>query len=247
MCVFYGMLFSVMGNAKLKFGKANSKLKKLEDKKLVKLITFTLPSGHTCPGAKDCLSKADKVTGKLKDGKHTQFRCFMASLEAVFPSLRESVWHNLTLIKNALKNSVEACADLITKSLPKKFDIVRVHVGGDYFNRDYFLAWCMVAERNPEKIFYSYTKSLAIIGGIPRPKNLVLTASRGGKFDDMIKKLSLKEAKVVFSELEAKQKGLEIDHDDTLAAYGKKDFALLIHGQQPTGSKAAAAVRALKV
>jgi len=69
-CVFYGMLFSVMGNAKLKFGKANSKLKKLEDKKLVKLITFTLPSGHTCPGAKDCLSKADKVTGKLKDGKH---------------------------------------------------------------------------------------------------------------------------------------------------------------------------------
>jgi len=47
--------------------------------------------------------------------------------------------------------------------------------------------------------------------------------------------------------LEAKQKGLEIDHDDTHAAYGEKDFALLIHGQQPTGSKAAAAVRALKL
>jgi hypothetical protein len=231
----------------LKFGKPNSKLKKLQIKRGVKLITFTLPSGHTCPGAKDCLAKADKTTGKIKDGKQTEFRCFMASLEAVFPSLRKSVWHNLTLIKNALKNGVEACADLICESLPKKFDIVRVHVGGDYFSRNYFLSWCEVAKRNPEKLFYSYTKSLKIISGIDKPKNLVLTASRGGKFDDMIKNLSLKEAKVVFSKEEAQLQNLEIDTDDEHAAYGEKDFALLIHGVQPKGSEAAAALNALKV
>jgi hypothetical protein len=40
---------------------------------------------------------------------------------------------------------------------------------------------------------------------------------------------------------------LEIDTDDEHAAYGEKDFALLIHGVQPKGSEAAAALNALKV
>ena len=74
-----------------------------------------------------------------------------------------------------------------------------------------------------------------------------MTASRGGKFDDMIKKLSLKEAKVVFSKEEAQLQNLEIDQDDEHAAYGEKDFALLIHGVQPKGSEAAAALNALKI
>ena len=31
--------------------------------------TFSLPSGYSCPGASECLSKADKDTGKITDGK----------------------------------------------------------------------------------------------------------------------------------------------------------------------------------
>ena len=31
--------------------------------------TLNLPSGHSCPFASDCLSKADRVTGKITDGK----------------------------------------------------------------------------------------------------------------------------------------------------------------------------------
>lgn len=229
----------------LRFGNPNKKLKEMVAQLGLILKTFTLPAGHTCPGAKDCLAWADPDTGKITDGDETEFRCFAASAEAVYPSLRKMVWHNLTLLKNALLNSVEACADLICESLPKKFDIMRVHVGGDYFNRNYFLAWCLVAKRNPDKIFYSYSKSLPVLAGIPKPDNLVLTASRGGKYDDMIDHLGWKEAVVVYSEQEAADLGLEIDHDDTHAAFGKKDFALLIHGTQPKGSVAGEALKVI--
>ena len=231
----------------LKFGNPNAKLKKMLKKLRLTLKTFTLPAGHTCPGAKDCLSRADRVTGKIKDGPDTEFRCFAASGEAVYPSLREMVWFNLGLIKDALKNGVDACADLICESLPKKFDIMRVHVGGDYFNEKYLQAWIEVAKRNPERIFYSYSKSLHLFKRFALPENLVLTASRGGKFDELIDLHGWKEALVVYSEQEAIDKGLEIDHDDTHAAFGKRNFALLLHGVQPKGSVASKALQKIKL
>jgi hypothetical protein len=61
----------------------------------------------------------------------------------------------------------------------------------------------------------------------------------------MIELHGWKEALVVFSEQEAIDKGLEIDHDDTHAAFGKENFALLIHGTQPKGSAASIALSAI--
>ncbi len=230
----------------LKFKDANGKLKKMAKKLGIKLKTFTLPAGYTCPGAKDCLAFADRKTGKVKDGKDTQFRCFMASLEAVFPSLREMVWENLRLIRNELNSGYMQCEDLICESLPKKFDVMRVHVGGDYFSLEYLKAWIEVAKRNPDKVFYSYSKSLHLFKQFALPSNLVLTASRGGKYDELIDLHAWKEAVVVYSEKEAADKGLEIDHDDEHAAFGEDDFALLIHGTQPKGSAAADALKEVK-
>jgi len=235
-----------MKNDTLKFGEANKKLKKLMAALGLKLKTFTLPAGWTCPAAKDCLSRANKETGKIQDGPDTEFRCFAASAEATYPSLRKMVWHNLGLIKDALQNGVDACADLICASLPKKFDIMRVHVGGDYFTVKYLQAWIEVAKRNPDKVFYSYSKSLHLFKQFDLPDNLVLTASRGGKYDDLIDLHGWKEALVVYSEEEAAEKGLEIDHDDTHAAFGKENFALLIHGTQPAGSAASKALQLIK-
>ena len=238
---------------KLKFGDPNAKLKKMIKKVGLVLKTFTLPAGHTCPAAKDCFSRADRETGKVTDGPDTVFRCFMASAEARSPSLRKLVWHNLELIKEALKRDAQAgfenmphTSQLINKSLPKKFDIMRVHVGGDYFNKEYLQAWIEVAKLNPDKVFYSYSKSLHLFKQFALPENLVLTASRGGKHDDLIDLHGWKEALVVYSEEEAEELGLEIDHDDTHAAFGEENFALLIHGTQPAGSMASQALQAIK-
>ena len=65
----------------------------------------------------------------------------------------------------------------------------------------------------------------------------------------MIDRNNLRESVVVFSEQEAYNKGLEIDHDDSHAAvpeWRNNSFALLVHGIQPKGSKAAEALRILK-
>ena len=137
-------------NTLLKFQQGNAKLGK-------NIYTFSLPAGHSCPFANDCLSKADKLTGKLTDGPNTQFRCFAASAEAVYPNVRIARWHNFDLLKKLNSNESK---DLILQSLPKKANIIRIHVSGDFFNESYFMAWLQVAKLRPNVLFYAYTKSL---------------------------------------------------------------------------------------
>lgn len=230
-----------MASALLKFGKGNAKLGD-------SIFTFSLPSGFTCPTAHLCLSKADKETGKITDGPHTQFRCFTASAESKYPTLRAMVWHNFGLLKTA--NTREAMTDLIHRSLatlPKKFTTMRVHVSGDYYNENYFLAWREAAKLNPDKKFYSYTKRADLLvkhGQVDGNHSCV--ASFGGTMDHLIEQHGLVSARVVFSYEEAKEKNLEIDHDDSHAIDCSRSFALLLHGTQPKGSQAAKALSALR-
>ena len=232
---------------KLTFGKANTKLEKLEIALQAKVITFSLPSGFTCPGALDCLSRANRETGKITDGEQNLFRCFQASAEAIYPSLRKMVWNNFEAIRQHGSDYTKI-AEEICKNLPDYFNVCRVHIGGDFFSQSYFDAWLEVAKKNPSKIFYAYTKGLNFWLSRKNeiPENFVLTASRGGKFDALIDLHGLKCSEVVFSEQEAIEKGLEIDHDDSHAAVGKKSFALLLHGVQPKGTKAAEALKQIK-
>lgn len=220
----------------LKFQKGNSKLTK-------NIYTFSLPAGWSCPSAQDCLSKSDPTTGKIQDGKHTQFRCFAASSESLFKNVRESRWHNFNLL-TASKDLVQ----LISTSLPKKAQMIRVHVSGDFFNEKYFKAWMQVASLHPDKTFYAYTKSLGYwVNNLDLiPSNFKLTASEGGKQNNLIALHNLKYAKVVYSPEEAIQEGLEIDHDDSHAYNSDQSFALLLHGIQPAGSKASQALKDMK-
>jgi hypothetical protein len=222
----------------LKFNRGNAKLGR-------DIWTFSLPAGFACPGALECLSKANRETGKITDGASTKFRCFAASDEAQYKNTRLQRWHNFELLKG---KSTAEMSELIQASLPRQAGIIRVHVSGDFFNQFYFDAWMHVARCQPLRTFYAYTKSLPFwlrrIGDIP--KNFVLNASRGGLHDQLIEKHDLKYAEVVYSYEEAKAKKLEIDHDDSHAYKSGKPFALLIHGTQPAGSIAAKALSALR-
>lgn len=226
----------------LKFGTDNSKLRKQNT------ATFSLPAGYTCPGAKDCHAWFNREEGKLYDGKHQEFRCYAAQMEAYLPSVRANVDHNLSLLKAA--GSVEKMASLIDLSLPgKSFKFIRVHANGDFFSGDYFMAWMEAARRNPNTGFYAYTKSIPTWVKFKRliPDNFALTASLGGKFDNMALKHGLRTAKVVFHPDEAKALGLKIDKTDELARDPKHgDFALLIHSMGPAGSKHNKAISRLK-
>ena len=57
----------------LKFQVGNAKLIAIQDSDTDEVIvipvhTISLPSGYSCPAADECLSKANKVTGKITDG-----------------------------------------------------------------------------------------------------------------------------------------------------------------------------------
>jgi hypothetical protein len=161
---------------------------------------------------------------------------------------------------------------LLTESLPPDLGILRYHVSGDFFSRTYLHAAYALALKEPDRLFYFYTKSLHFLCTLPckREKlakgvilpNFLITASRGGKFDELIDPLTVREA-VVLTDLAtnkilAKRKnptivpkgypygGYPIDHDDSHAAQPGGSFALMLHATQPAGSKAAEVLKTLK-
>jgi len=241
----------------LKWSPANAKTKALakvptlrqylQDKR--KIYSLDLLSGWSCPMAVNCLSKV--VGGKIVDGKYTKFRCFSASQEVAYPNVFRLREHNYNLLRSC-KASIDMHL-MLSRSMPEDLGIARIHVGGDFFNKMYMLAWASVAELNPDRLFYAYTKSLPYwikfrdyIDNLP---NFILTASYGGKYDSLINQHGLRSAIVVYSESQAASLGLEIDHDDSHAADPSKqhqNFALLIHGVQPAGSEASNALQLLR-
>lgn len=233
----------------LKFGRANSKLKGLEIKLNKRVYQFDMLSGHTCPFASECFAKVEIVDGhrKVIDGPNMQFRCYSASQEAFYGNVYDARKYNTDLIKECIKECVSVSA-FITMSLPKNAEVIRIHSAGDFFLQSYFDAWVTVAKLNPNILFYAYTKALPFwvkrLDSIP--SNLVLTASYGGKRDDLIGTYKLRYARVVKSVAEARKLGLKIDHNDLLAAKNGPSFGLLVHGLQAAGSDWGKAVRSLK-
>jgi len=250
----------------LKFSRANAKLVKLE-KIVGKLYSFSMLSGHKCPFAKDCLSKVVKVDGKseIEDGKHTVFRCFSASQEAMFPSVYNARKYNQDMIASC-GNDMNKMSDMISESIPKDAKTIRIHIGADFFTQNYFDAWLQVARNNPNILMYAYTKSL--IFWVKRlndiPDNLVLTASYGGHSDNLIQKHNLRNVTVVHEPEEcklvvksrnknkmpkgSKYAGMPIDHNDSFAClpkYKNVNFCLLVHGIMGKGTQAGKAVSIL--
>lgn len=242
----------------VKFSKANAKIEALS--KIPELATFLankrkvysfdLLSGYSCPFASDCLSKVVIKNGKrkVKDGPHTQFRCFSASQEVQYTNTYNRRNENFQSIRKLSKTEI---IDTISKNQPKNLGICRIHVAGDFFNSAYFDAWVQIAIDNPDRLYYAYTKSLSywIARKSDIPSNFVLTASRGGRQDELIDTYGLREAIVVYNEPQAKSANLEIDHDDSHAAcpsLKNQSFALLIHGIQPKGTVASEALKELK-
>jgi hypothetical protein len=107
-------------------------------------------------------------------------------------------------------------------------------------------AWIMVAQERPNQKFYAYTKSLGMWYNLKDliPSNFYLTASFGGTLDYLIPKhpdVFTRVAHVVYTEEQAAELGLEIDHDDS-HCLGDKPFALLVHGSQRAGTDASQAL-----
>jgi hypothetical protein len=237
---------------RLAYAPANAKLRRLQERLGVKVFSFDMLSGVTCPAAKDCKSWAvedGRGKRKIQDGKHTLFRCFSASQEAQYTDVYKFRKANMDAALSLAAESPMKCASALVEALPDRAAVIRIHVAGDFKILNYFDAWLEVCERRPDLRLYAYTKMLSFWQKRRDilPANLALTASRGGRFDHLIDSEGFREAVVVYSEAKAKRLRLAIDHDDSHAySLTGGSFALLIHGTQPPGSEAGKAVRALR-
>ncbi len=231
----------------LRFSPANSKLSKLYKHDEVqqhlqgrKIYSLDLLSGHTCQFAKLCHSMAidDDGQRKIRDGKHTKFRCYSASSEVRLTGVYNLRKHNTDSLRSLTTEN--QLTEAIESSLPYDSGIIRIHSAGDFFSIKYFRAWLNTIANHPEVIFYFYTKCNPYLvkywSNIEMLPNVSYTASRGGTRDDLIQLHGLREAVVVGDEAEAESMGLECDYDDSHACFPwlqEQSFALVIHGTQP--------------
>ena len=224
----------VINNKTLRLQFGNAKLSKL-------VGHISLPSGFTCPGAKDCLTFANRKTRKVS-GKGEVY-CYSAMQEARYPAYAAIVWHNFDLI-NEIRNDEDALFDLYSWSIDMHPNllILRSGVSGDFYTQAQANALMRVADDRPNILFYAYTKSVPFFEehldceGRVRP-NFMVTCSIGGKYDEEVYRREYKYARIVKNKEEADALGMKCDHDDTLAMQPGPSFAQPIHGVQPKGSE----------
>ena len=239
-----------MKNELFKFGVNNTKLKNT--------ITFSKSSGITCPGANKCKAFAHmNAQGKrsVKRFKDTEFTCYSATLEALYPSLYNLTRHNTSLLNEYIKkdnfNGLVECLNVsLNKKRSKNINLVRWNQSGDIYTRFELEALKEVCNLNKDLTFYFYSKNLILFPtNRSIPNNMKVTASYGGKYDYLIDRGYFKRfSKVVFSTNEAKLFNLPIDTDDTHAYEdkGANGFALLLHGTQEKNTKASEALKEIK-
>jgi hypothetical protein len=184
-------------------------------------------------------------------GDESEFDCFAANQEMQYDAVRANRWHNYDLLESAYEeNGIKGQSDLIIKSLKFHFDTnrktkeVRIHESGDFYSGKYLEAWMEVARQMPDIHFYAYTKSIPLVKQreeeLKQIPNFSLTLSVGGKKDNMLDTVDVKQARVFETPEDILDAGLILDLDDNLAKEkgGKeKNFALLLHGTQEAGVK----------
>ena len=119
-----------------------------ENAKLKGIWHFSLPSGWTCPGAKNCYTKADRETGKITDLQEPDadgiiYRCYAAMDEARRPNVRKTRWDNFSLLleKKSTAEKTQLIVESIKASGLNRGGTLRVHICGVYYNQTDFNAW----------------------------------------------------------------------------------------------------------
>lgn len=213
----------------LYFSKPNLKLIELQIETGLRVMSFDLPAGETCPAASLCKSFIDKLTGKIVD--EGVFRCYAVMAEAQYKSVKASRANNFAHVKAF---GITAC------DIPVKADIIRIHSSGDFFSEKYFVQWLEIAALFPDKIFFGYTKMAPFLikyaGSMPQ--NFRMVYSHGGVFDDMAAAANLPTCYVwTGGDLLAPLVCEDKKNDDFEYIMEGKSFSLRVHGTQPAGFK----------
>lgn len=201
-------------------------------------VAFDLPAGFTCPMANLCRTYSNRQTGKIVRGSESTFRCYAASVETRYPTVRRMRWDNYRQLRGL---SMGDTVDLIEMSFPVSAKVARIHSSGDFFSENYFYAWYQVACNKPDVTFFGYTKILDYVRfslAMDLP-NFKLVYSYGGKLDHFLTNEPV--AYVVKHPADADKIGVPIScintpSDDYDFIVAGESFALALHGGQPKGA-----------
>lgn len=180
------------------------------------IVSWGLPSVKTCPQADSC----------------KRF-CYGLQGHYLFQNSRMHREHNL---RAALSSSFSR--DMMQALKKTRASVVRIHDTGDFFNRQYALAWCRVAHFVPGKHFYAYTKSVQLWKDFDRaglvPVNLTIIFSYGGKQDRLINPKLDRHARVFNSIEELDRAGYTDCTKNDLLALETLKVGLVYHGVKKT-------------
>lgn len=106
--------------------------------KLGDVLTFSLPSTATCPGASPwCLN-----------------HCYAWRLERIRPNCRRAYKRN-----EALTLDSDEFVERILEMIPEFAACFRIHVGGDFHSSQYIDSWNRICSARPHVRFWAYTRS----------------------------------------------------------------------------------------
>ena len=110
----------------------------IENSKLGQVMSFSLPSGLTCPGA------------SLWCKKH----CYAKRYGRLRPNYRSAYARNLEIASKS-----EEFTETMIGVLPRILPCFRIHVSGDYYSKAYIQCWKQICEAFPQTQFWCYTRS----------------------------------------------------------------------------------------
>lgn len=139
--------------------------KKLRNSEKVRFMIWSLPAVITCPYATaECIKK-----------------CYAKKAEIAYPNVLKSRNRNLEMSKSQdfILNMIFTIeTELATSKYNGKKVVFRIHESGDFYSKEYAMAWLEVAKHFTNRVtFMAYTKSLVFFKGEEIPENMVIRAS----------------------------------------------------------------------
>lgn len=198
----------------------NAKLKKTQraHEGMVKVQSFDLPAGHTCPCADKC-----------------RFFCF--ATEGAFDwngkkALSKANYES-SLTDGFVQSMVDKLNDLCQHTRAGRKVCIRIHASGDFYSREYAQKWSDIARQCPDVTFYAYSKSVSIVKSVNWTDNVFFAFSRGGTQDLLIEEGDT-EAQVFNSEEDAIAHGytVAVNGDDLEVCQRGKKLGLVFHGRK---------------
>ena len=214
-------------DGKIKVSKANAKIKAIAEFlncPMSHVISVNMVSGYTCAMGSACKGLYNPLTGITIWSDVLEFPCYDVKAQQMYKAVAPLQWHNFNTLKNL---DAEQMASVILASLPKRLRVVRIHSAGDFFSKEYYKAWRIVANARPEVIFFGYTKHAAYVGS---EENFHMIFSLGSKQDAIAIANGLPVCRVVASKEQAEQMGLTLQCEEN----DFDDFVKIINGESVT-------------